>query len=44
MFGLLLKFKDKHKHCDVPLNAKGEFKELAQWVHKIRLTDNLEKI
>ena len=35
---LLLKFKDRHKHCDVPLNAKGEFKELAQWVHKIRLT------
>ena len=23
MLGLLLKFKDKHKHCDVPLNAKG---------------------
>ena len=37
MLGLLLKFKDKYKHCDVPLNAKGEFKELAQWGHKIRL-------
>ena len=38
MFGLLLKFKDRYKHCDVPLNSRGEFKELASWVHKIRLT------
>ena len=32
MLGYYLNLKI-NKHCDVPLDAKGEFKELAQWVY-----------
>ncbi len=43
MCGLLNKYKDQYGHCDVPLNAKGEYKELAVWVHNIRLTRRRRK-
>ena len=44
MFGTLLRYKDKFGNCNVPFSAKGEFKELGEWVHNLRLIRRRKKM
>jgi len=44
MFGTLLRYKDKFGNCNVPFSAKGEFKELGEWVHNLRLIRRRKKL
>ena len=43
MLGMLLRYKDEFGNIDVKNNVKKEYKELAKWVHYIKLVHRRKK-